>query len=110
MSEVGGLAAAWKQATARLGAQLMAFGMKPSPSDIHAAAIAFMKAPVGEHGWRPIETAPEDGTLVLLHWSQVSGFDGTTSLGVWSDTRGDDPDEDWWYSDCECRAGPAPCP
>lgn len=54
---------------------------------------------VGDRGWRPIETAPKDGTVVLL------SCDGMTGLGWWADERfGSSAPGEWRaysFEDCD---------
>lgn len=60
--------------------------------DLSAAILALFPVEAGEVGWRPIETAPKDGTDVLLwapHWKAAATgwtFGGDPWQGCRKDT------------------------
>ena len=45
--------------------------------------------PAVEGGWREIETAPKDGTRILLCWKAFSGVSEHVELGKWKSPNGD---------------------
>lgn len=63
--------------------------------DLARAAITILQPLLDERGWRPIESAPKDGTVILLHGTYKDGS-GQCSVALWSDGHGwvDDVDFD----------------
>ena len=45
--------------------------------------------PAVEGGWREIETAPKDGTRIILCWKAFSGVSEHVELGKWKSPNGD---------------------
>lgn len=56
--------------------------------------------------WQPIETAPKDGTHILL-WFNVpaSMFETNVAIGFWSDLADDWPEVEPWFM-LECDSAP----
>lgn len=56
------------------------------------------------NGWRTIESAPRDGTLVLL--AGINGFSNLRGYGHWLE---EDPSAEWsgpgWWGACSGRYG-----
>lgn len=48
--------------------------------------------------WLPIDSAPKDGTVLLLHVPE-SRAQGRVVMGYWSATD-EEPEEDCWYMCC----------
>jgi hypothetical protein len=57
--------------------------------------LADRLAAKGEEGWRPIETAPRDGTEVYL-WSPDAGDGGEAFTGYWQDCEDYPGGGAWW--------------
>lgn len=60
---------------------------------ISRAIRAFANAGAAPEGWRQIETAPKDGSYILL---AVPNHDGDMTVGHWDDAWSDDG---WWLLD-----------
>jgi len=64
----------------------------------------------GREGWRPIETAPRDGTNVLL-W--MTAYGGRSRIGHFDDDRYSKKPRPFWRSLLDdittCRRGQPPC-
>jgi len=53
------------------------------------SAISALSAQVQDvAGWQPIETAPKDGTRLLLMWEPFSGMSEHVELGKWNVRNG----------------------
>ena len=101
----------WQEAKAALEAALSAAKPQPAPSvsvkalqmadetfrdlgwhdkyEATTAALAALSAQVQDvAGWQPIETAPKDGTRLLLMWEPFSGMSEHVELGKWNVRNG----------------------
>lgn len=48
--------------------------------------------------WQPIETAPKDGTEILLHYRQWCGTTGLVVSGHWESQEGREFEATWAHS------------
>lgn len=83
------------------GAHAMAESVALDPTELGAFDLARVcleaAAPFIVPQWRPIETAPDDGTRILMWWRGCS----SPSVGAWEVDDGFDDHPDGWVSPSE---------
>ena len=71
------------------GPDTVIFDPKWHAPKIFRAAVSALSAQVQDvAGWQPIETAPKDGTRLLLMWEPFSGMSEHVELGKWNVRNG----------------------
>ena len=65
-------------------------GMVATRNDLVSLAVKELRIMLSQDNWQPIETAPKDGTDVIL-WDPA--LDVGVTIGSWSDYK---KSGDWW--------------
>lgn len=78
--------------------------------DDHQQAVATLEAKVGRLQWQPIETAPKDGTRVLLYANlrraSLSGHDLDKDYGYWIVLGSWEAEYGLWVDGSQCNPLP----